>query len=155
MIKSILTFLFPKTIASIKQDGVTEYFDDEDRRLWEEQEERWKEIDEYEERMRLESEQELESYVKTFDDLSFETMNEDIKWIRARLNFDNGYGVSVVKSDYSYGGRAGLYELAVLDSDGEITYGTHITDDVLGFLSPEDVTRHMIEIQQLPIEQTK
>jgi len=60
MIKSILTFLFPKTIASIKQDGVTEYCDDEDRRLWEEYEERWKEIDDYEERMRIEHDQWLE-----------------------------------------------------------------------------------------------
>lgn len=154
MIKSILTFLFPNTIASIKQDGVNQYCDDEDRRLWEEQEERWKEIDEYEERMRIESEQELESSMKTFDDLSFETMNEDIKWIRASMKFYNGYGVSVVRGPHSYGGQRGLYELAVLDSDGEITYGTHITDDVLGFLAPDDVTRHMIEIQELPIIHT-
>jgi len=60
MIKSILTFLFPKTIASIKQDAINEYCDDEDRRLWEEHEERWKEIDEYEERMRIEHDQWLE-----------------------------------------------------------------------------------------------
>jgi len=60
MIKSILTFLFPKTIASIKQDAITEYCDDEDRRLWEEHEERWKEIDNYEERMRIEHDQWLE-----------------------------------------------------------------------------------------------
>lgn len=90
--------------------------------------------------------------MKTFEDLSFNTVNNDSSWIHAFMNFDNGYGVSVVKSPYSYGGKAGLYELAVLDSDGEITYGTHITDDVLGFLTPEDVTRHMIEIQELPIE---
>ena len=90
--------------------------------------------------------------MKTFKDLSFNVVEDNINWIRAFMMFDNGYGVSVVKSDYSYGGRSGLYELAVLDSDGEITYGTHITDDVLGFLTPEDVTRHMIEIQELPIE---
>lgn len=60
MIKSILTFLFPKTIASIKQDAINEYCDDEDRRLWEEHEERWKEIDDYEERMRIEHDQWLE-----------------------------------------------------------------------------------------------
>lgn len=82
-------------------------------------------------------------------------MNEDIKWIRAYLKFDNGYGVSVVQGPYSYGGQKGLYELAVLDKDGFITYKTPITDDVIGFLKPEDVTKYMIEIQQLPIEQTK
>jgi hypothetical protein len=90
--------------------------------------------------------------MKTFKDLSFNIMDDDSNWIRAFMKFDNGYGVSVVKGPYTYGGKAGLYELAVLDSDGEITYGTHITDDVLGFLTPEDVTRHMIEIQELPIE---
>jgi hypothetical protein len=89
--------------------------------------------------------------MKTFKDLSFNVVEDNINWIRAFMKFDNGYGVSVVKSDYSYGGRAGLYELAVLDSDGDVCYDTHITDDVLGFLKPEDVSKHMIEIQELPI----
>ena len=93
--------------------------------------------------------------MKTFDDLLFKTMNEDIKWIRAHLKFDNGYAVSVVQGPHSYGGQKGLYELAVLDIDGDVCYDTPITDNVIGFLKPEDVTKHMIEIQQLPIEQTK
>ena len=92
--------------------------------------------------------------MKTFDDLLFKTMNEDIKWIRARVNFDNGYGVSVIQGPHSYGGQKGLYELAVLDSYGDVCYNTPITNDVIGFLKPEDVTRHMIEIQQLPILKT-
>jgi hypothetical protein len=57
MLKSILTFLFPKTIASIKQDTINEYFADEDRRYFESDEELWREIHEYEERVRLENEQ--------------------------------------------------------------------------------------------------
>ena len=60
MIKSILTFLFPKTIVSIKQDTINEYFADEDRRYFESNEERWKEIDDYEEMMRIEHDQWLE-----------------------------------------------------------------------------------------------
>jgi hypothetical protein len=60
MLKSILTFLFPKTIASIKQDTINEYFADEDRRYFESNEEAWKEINEYEERMHLEHQQWLE-----------------------------------------------------------------------------------------------
>ena len=60
MIKSILTFLFPKTIASIKQDTMNEYWADEDIRYFESNEERWKEIDEYEEMMRIEHDQWLE-----------------------------------------------------------------------------------------------
>jgi hypothetical protein len=43
-----------------------------------------------------------------------------------------------------------LYELAVLDSDGDVCYDTPITDNVIGFLKPEDVSKHMIEIQELP-----
>jgi hypothetical protein len=62
MIKSILTFLFPKTIASIKQDTINEYFADEDRRYFESNGERWKEIDEYEEMMRVDYDQWLDKH---------------------------------------------------------------------------------------------
>ena len=95
--------------------------------------------------------------MKTFEDLVFvdEVMYGDKVWSRSYMIFDNGYGVSVVRGPHSYGGQKGLYELAVLDSDGFITYETPITSDVIGFLKPEDVTKYMIQIQQLPIEQTK
>ena len=60
MMESILTFLFPKTIASIKQDTMNEYWADEDKRYFESNEERWKEIEDYEEMMRIEHDQWLE-----------------------------------------------------------------------------------------------
>jgi hypothetical protein len=90
--------------------------------------------------------------MKTFNDLVFvnEIMYGDLEWSRAYMIFDNGYGVSVVRGPHSYGGKLGLYELAVIDSDGFITYETPITSDVIGFLKPEDVSKHMIEIQELP-----
>jgi hypothetical protein len=69
--------------------------------------------------------------------------------VMSRIQFDNGYGASVVKSEYTYGGKDGLYELAVLDSDGNLTYATSVTDDVIGYLRPEDVTDVMAKIQQL------
>lgn len=47
--------------------------------------------------------------------------------------FDNGFGASVVKHSGSYGSDKGLYEIAVLDSDGEMSYTTPITDDVIGY----------------------
>jgi hypothetical protein len=95
--------------------------------------------------------------MKTFNDLVFvnEIMYGDLEWSRAYMIFDNGYGVSVVRGPYSYGGKLGLYELAVLDSDGYICYDTPITSDVIGFLKPEDVSKYMIEIQELPIAHTK
>ena len=87
--------------------------------------------------------------MKTFNDIVFKTnpMGADFG-IVSRTEFDNGYEVSVVKSPYTYGGDNGLYELAVF-KDGEITYATPITDDVIGYLRPEDVTEVMTKIQQL------
>jgi hypothetical protein len=87
--------------------------------------------------------------MKTFNDIVFKTnpMGADFG-ITSRTEFDNGYEVSVVKSPYTYGGDKGLYELAVF-KDGEITYATPITDDVIGYLRPEDVTDVMAKIQQL------
>jgi hypothetical protein len=69
--------------------------------------------------------------------------------VMSRIQFENGYGASVVKTDYTYGGDKGLYELAVLDSDGNLTYATSVTDDVIGYLRPEDVTDVLVKIQQL------
>ena len=87
--------------------------------------------------------------MKTFKDIEFKQnpMGADFG-IVSRTQFDNGYEVSVVKSEYTYGGSNGLYELAVF-KDGEICYDTPITDDVIGYLRPEDVTDVMEKIQQL------
>jgi len=87
--------------------------------------------------------------MKTFKDIEFKPnpMGEDFG-IVSRTQFDNGYEASVVKSQYTYGGDKGLYELAVF-KDGEICYDTPITDDVIGYLRPEDVTDVMAKIQQL------
>lgn len=92
--------------------------------------------------------------MKTFNDLEFTEMVNDysVNGKRARMMFDNGYGVSVVQSDMTYGGKEGLYELAVLDDEeaGPIYY-TSVTDDVLGWLTEDDVTTHMLEVQSLPL----
>jgi len=87
--------------------------------------------------------------MKTFKDIEFKPnpRGEDFG-IVSRTQFDNGYEASVVKSDYTYGGKNGLYELAVF-KDGEICYDTPVTDDVIGYLRPEDVTDVMAKIQQL------
>ena len=87
--------------------------------------------------------------MKQFKDIEFKPnpMGADFG-IVSRTQFDNGYEASVVKSEYTYGGRDGLYELAVF-KDGEICYDTPVTDDVIGYLRPEDVTDVMAKIQQL------
>jgi len=87
--------------------------------------------------------------MKTFKDIVFKTspMGEDFG-IVSRTQFDNGYEVSVVKSEYTYGGKDGLYELAIFKDD-DICYDTPITNDVLGYLTDKDVTEVLIKIQQL------
>ena len=45
------------------------------------------------------------------------------------VQFPNGYGASIVQGEHTYGGKDGLYELAVFGEDGHITYDTPITDD--------------------------
>jgi hypothetical protein len=86
--------------------------------------------------------------MKTFNDLTFRQLPDGMG-IAARTYFDNGYGVSVIKGLYSYGGSNGLYELAVLNSEGEITYNTDITDDVIGHLNENEVTEILEKIQNL------
>ena len=87
--------------------------------------------------------------MKQFKDIEFKPnpMGADFG-IVSRTQFDNGYEASVVRSEYTYGGKDGLYELAVF-KDGEICYDTPVTDDVIGYLRPEDVTDVMAKIQQL------
>ena len=89
--------------------------------------------------------------MKTFQDLEFEQINDAPFMVgkKSRMHFDNGFGVSVVSHSYSYGGRDGLYEVAVLDSDDNLTYDTPVTNDVIGYLTEEEVSRVMEEVQTL------
>jgi len=87
--------------------------------------------------------------MKQFKDLEFVPHAAGMGGVMSRIQFENGFGASVVKTEYTYGGDKGLYELAVLDSDGNLTYATSVTDDVIGYLRPEDVTDVMAKIQQL------
>lgn len=84
--------------------------------------------------------------MKNFDDLQFKKYAN--AGMQAIMQFDNGYGVSVITGPLAYGGDRGLYELAVLKG-GELCYDTPVTDDVIGYLIPADVTRLMAEVQAL------
>lgn len=63
--------------------------------------------------------------------------------------FKNGYGASVLRSSYSFGGDRGLFELAVLKG-GDICYNTPITNDVIGYLTADEVTEYLQQIEKLP-----
>ena len=72
--------------------------------------------------------------------------------VQTILKFPNEYGASIVRFAGSYGFEKGLWEMAVIKYSGddwEITYDTPITDDVLGYLSKEDVIDHLQNIQKL------
>ena len=75
--------------------------------------------------------------------------------IQKIYRFDNGFGASVIKSQFSYGGDENLWELAVIafNSDDptefELTYETPITNDVIGNLSDEEVEERLTEIKAL------
>jgi len=66
--------------------------------------------------------------------------------------YENGYGISIICNEYSYGGREGLYEIAVLKGDedySEICYDTYIANDVIGYLTESDVTNIIEQIKKL------
>ena len=89
--------------------------------------------------------------MKKFEDLEFDKISDEpfMSGVRSRMMFENGYGVSVVSHTYSYGGKDGLFEIAVLDKKGELTYKTPVTNDVIGYLKPEEVTEIMEHVQKL------
>ena len=87
--------------------------------------------------------------MKTFKDLVFNEHPNHMGGVQALIEFENGYGASIVCTPYTYGGKEGLYELAVFGKDGHISYDTPITNDVLGYLKPEEVTDILQKIQLL------
>jgi hypothetical protein len=88
--------------------------------------------------------------MKAFKDLKFEIMTDPfMPGKKSRIYFDNGYGASVVSHTFSYGGKSGLYELAVLKDD-ELHYDNPIANgDVRGFLTEDAVTELLTQIQKL------
>ena len=65
-----------------------------------------------------------------------------------RIFFDNGYGVSIICSDFSYG-----LELAVLkgnEDNCQICYDTPITNDVIGHIEPSELNDIVEAVKALP-----
>ena len=67
---------------------------------------------------------------------------------QATLEFENGYGVSVIFGEAFFSNGINTYELAVL-KDGNLRYDTWITDDVMRYLTEGEVTAAMIKVQEL------
>ena len=77
--------------------------------------------------------------MKTFADIPFKETQMP-NGIQAILKFKD-YELSIVKSDFSYGGNKGLYEIAVFKGDGQVNMPgiTEDHDTVKGFLSEDEV----------------
>jgi hypothetical protein len=87
----------------------------------------------------------------TFNDLNFEEVPSfrGRPKMRAQIEFDNGYGASVITEvDEDEDMDDAYYELAVLQN-GTITTDTPITNDVLSSLSKDEVTEYLKEIENL------
>ena len=83
-----------------------------------------------------------------------EELSVDFKWKEDlggyvyRAQFENGYGISFVKHDGSYGRESDKWEIAVLKND-DLCYDTEITNDVIGWLSDAEVLEYFILIKHL------
>lgn len=76
--------------------------------------------------------------------------------VQKLFKFENGYGASVVSHEFSYGGDKGFWELAVIliyENQGKLSwklvYDTPITEDVLGWLTWEEVEETLKQIEEL------
>lgn len=98
--------------------------------------------------------------MKSFKDIEFKP-HKFGEGLHGLIFFDNGYGVSVVRYKGAYSNNNGYssytsndseWEVAVIygnEKDWEISYNTHITDDVLGHLTEGEVDWVMIQVQEL------
>jgi hypothetical protein len=94
----------------------------------------------------------------TFADIKFESVEAHEDSIRGVVGFKNGYGLSIIRNKYSYGGNTGLYEIALLKADAtqtedawRIIYNEKLGySDVCGWLSEADVERELTKIENVP-----
>lgn len=85
----------------------------------------------------------LSDRVTSVNDTSSNSMD------RLHVTFANGYTISIIRGEYSYGGRDGLFEIAIM-VDGEITYETPIANNVIGWLTTDGVASYAREVASLP-----
>jgi len=62
--------------------------------------------------------------------------------VQRKFKFDNGYTLSAIQTPFSYGGKQGLWEIAVWDSRDEWAtkdFFPEHDDDVMGWMEWEEV----------------
>lgn len=86
-----------------------------------------------------------------FDDLEFNKKRFS-EGIQALIFFNNGYGASIIQGGIAYTSNDEEYELAVLrgnKDNWDLCYTTPITEDVIGHLTKNDITRYLNKIECL------
>lgn len=82
--------------------------------------------------------------------LSVDRTNTGVQYV---FKFDNNYGASIIKRRGSYGLDKDLWELAVIRFESvdvwRLTYDTEITDNVIGYLTDEEVNEILHKIKNL------
>jgi hypothetical protein len=68
----------------------------------------------------------------------YSKVTPDFKEYRKNWVFHNGFGIYVIRGLGTYGAEKNLFEIAVLKNN-KLCYNTPITDDVIGFLTDEEV----------------
>lgn len=84
--------------------------------------------------------------MKTFKDLVFEPHPVWKGGYQAKMEFPNGFGISVITGAPEMYCNSDTYEVAVL-KNGICCFSTPLTDNVLGYQTRRQVTRIMKAIQ--------
>ena len=71
---------------------------------------------------------------------------------KIRIDFSNGYSLSIIKGKYSYGGEEGFYEIAPIGKEGGLNgelLGFEHDDDVKGWLTVDRVNDYISQMNKL------
>lgn len=88
------------------------------------------------------------SVIHSFSDLEFETLYDGVQ---AVVGYGDTYEVSIVQHGGSYGGKQGLYEIAVFENGHQKTMPgiTESYDTVKGYLSKQDVSIILMKMKYI------
>ena len=97
----------------------------------------------------------LERFVTQVNTVSNVKDNSDELFKRMLISFKNGYSLSVIKGEYSYGGSEGFYEIAPKNKsgalDGSLFDDEDKGDDVLGWCDEDRVKYYVNKIGNLSV----
>ncbi|GEK52372.1 hypothetical protein [Vreelandella venusta] len=92
---------------------------------------------------------------KDIQHLIARTTNRSIPFMRRiRVEFTNGYALSIINGEYSYGADKGLFEIAPINQqdelDGSLFDEEDQGDDVLGHCDIDKLNHYIRKLAHLP-----